>query len=598
MKEFIYILNEKLDYETELAKGLRKINDFNYAITKEGSLGPAIASFKSHLQDHMELLAKANESVRCAIIEPMKDFLEGQISESRKHHNIIKTIEEEFKQTFYSVEKTKVSFHSLARAAEESKVQCEIARANPSLKSDHKQKFLQKSQTLTKEAKESENVYIQNIQQSNIFKDYYISKSSESLQRFQAMEEEYIDYMRTVLIKYNAVLIEMNRGLLESLGRNVGVYEQVDPGHDIKAFIEGNQTNFLPPYKFEFMPYISQLDNSNLSSFIQGSYSTGSKDLSLGQIGELGRKVDQTKANQELISHIRNFIKETFHSEIPETKNPAELKIQQEIRHMVNSAWDAKELGSEEKNQFLKYIKSDMHRRYFLTSLNKYRIEGLFILDDLSFSLIADMLNKILDVSFQDKDFWSVKFCMILSQTFFKVDKALNSESLNPPRIFLQAGIDKHACYRDIESWEEMIRLSIKEEMNSPQAMRLYVSESSEEKALRLTNIAYGQLFSFAFNMMVFSHSKDSVKEVIKNFTKAYNIREDLSQQIYSLVNEFNSDVHESVSNDLIEENKAPISEEDHGEQPDEGPPLGTRSSGQMQVSSDGNLNDGDDQET
>jgi len=36
MKELIYILSEKYDYEYELSKGMKKIYDFNYTITDEG----------------------------------------------------------------------------------------------------------------------------------------------------------------------------------------------------------------------------------------------------------------------------------------------------------------------------------------------------------------------------------------------------------------------------------------------------------------------------------------------------------------------------------------------------------------------------------
>ena len=42
--------------------------------------------------------------------------------------------------------------------------------------------------------------------------------------------------------------------------------ENINVQYDIREFIENNSTNDIPPYKFEFIPYISEIDSKNTVS--------------------------------------------------------------------------------------------------------------------------------------------------------------------------------------------------------------------------------------------------------------------------------------------------------------------------------------------
>ena len=49
LKQLLYMFNEKYDQECELARGIKRIYDFNFLISNEGTLSTAIAGFKSDL---------------------------------------------------------------------------------------------------------------------------------------------------------------------------------------------------------------------------------------------------------------------------------------------------------------------------------------------------------------------------------------------------------------------------------------------------------------------------------------------------------------------------------------------------------------------
>jgi hypothetical protein len=75
----------------------------------------------------------------------------------------------------------------------------------------------------------------------------------------------------------------------------------------------------LPPYKFEFIPYTSEIKNN----------STLPKDM---------------------LSNVKNFISNVFFTEQPEIEmNSAECKTQSEIEIIVNSLLDGKSIPDEEK---------------------------------------------------------------------------------------------------------------------------------------------------------------------------------------------------------------------------------------------------------
>lgn len=64
--------------------------------------------------------------------------------------------------------------------------------------------------------------------------------------------------------------------------------EKIDSNNDIRKFIDSNVSNSLPPYKFDYIPYIS----------------------------ELGTKKDEKLFPKEIVQNVQTFINNVF-SEIP-----------------------------------------------------------------------------------------------------------------------------------------------------------------------------------------------------------------------------------------------------------------------------------------
>jgi hypothetical protein len=163
----------------------------------------------------------------------------------------------------------------------------------------------------------------------------------------------------------------------------------------------------------------------------------------------------------------------------------------------------------------------------------------------------------VLDDTLKEKDFESAKFCMILSQTFYNV-----SQDIMKPRIFLQEAIESHDIWKQTEFWEGIIKYSINEEIHNQRAYNLYHAESQSEKQMRIQSIGFGQLLSFAFNMLSFEISKEKVKDAITNFCVVYKIPEELSGQIIKSIEEYTTTLDQQVKMDIVDDSLSALSEE------------------------------------
>ena len=69
--------------------------------------------------------------------------------------------ENKYKDDINKLEKTKIDFHSFVKLAEDSKFQCEAAKANSELSSSHKNKFNNKFNETLVESKKAEKIYLE-----------------------------------------------------------------------------------------------------------------------------------------------------------------------------------------------------------------------------------------------------------------------------------------------------------------------------------------------------------------------------------------------------------------------------------------------------
>ena len=143
--------------------------------------------------------------------------------------------------------------------------------------------------------------------------------------------------------------------------------------------------------------------------------------------------------------------------------------------------------------------------------------KNFFLLEKKSYDDLVSVFNIILNNSRREKDFESIKLCMILSQTFYKI---------SDNKKYLQTEVKKNEIWKKRSFWEEIIEFSIKDEIHNAKGFKIFLEESEEEREERVKQVANSILITFSYNMQLFDMPKEERKEIINKFVKKYDIKD------------------------------------------------------------------------
>jgi hypothetical protein len=245
-------------------------------------------------------------------------------------------------------------------------------------------------------------------------------------------------------------------------------------------------------------------------------------------------------------------LKETFKYE----KNKENLIEEENINFVnetVNDIWNGNTFN---KNKLEMLFKEHIYRMTFLKMLNQYRVEGIFILQNLSFQNFCISLSMILDKSIIDEDYEAIKLCMILSQTFY-----LQSDK---KRILLQSSMTLNEIWQSQTFWEKMIEFSINDEINNSKEYAVFLNEDGKMREKRVESAIMSNLITFLFNMKLFGFAEDKSKIVIDKFIQKYKIDGNMIYATNISIKEIQEDVfigsiNNIINNDIKEDNEINI---------------------------------------
>jgi hypothetical protein len=124
-----------------------------------------------------------------------------------------------------------------------------------------KEKYLNKSINLLKEAKEVDKNYLLAIENANNIQKKYITSGKMTLQYFQTLDQELIEYSQDCMRKF---FIFNNTGLKSILEDNYTmqkIIEKVSMKNDIDEYIISHTTNKHPPSDIQYTPYKISIRN-------------------------------------------------------------------------------------------------------------------------------------------------------------------------------------------------------------------------------------------------------------------------------------------------------------------------------------------------
>lgn len=278
--------------------------------------------FKTDINNKYLITNDFSNALKDKVIDPLRAFLDNQIKRSSQHNYRMIDYEIKYKNHINTLEKTKIDFHSLIKLVEDSKLQSEIAKNNPDLSNNHKNKFNNKLNESLAEAKKSEKIYLDFLNEANFFREEYIKETKKVLDDFQQMELDCIEYVKITLGHYYDIQAQLYEKLNLDFEKKKKSVQEIFAQNDIKEFIIANSTNSLPPFKFDYIPYNSELQT---------------------------KPVDFQSGNVEIVNNVKSYVFKSFLNEVPEPEpEQQDLNVMREVDNILNCAWEGK-INDEDK---------------------------------------------------------------------------------------------------------------------------------------------------------------------------------------------------------------------------------------------------------
>ena len=479
-------------------------NNFDYEITLHKSLYEGVQYFKEDFLNLNNYLIDFTLGIKNEIIKPINNIQSILLNKYLTYKEGIIKIEEEYEENIKELENNKNIFYKTVQDVEDYKINFEYEKQNINeLSSEYKKEQEEKIIELLKIAKENQKSYVLSINKANIYQKNYIEKKKNYLNNMQYMEEELGECIKDSLRKFMLYLMAFIRNIQYDSENTSKKYDEIDINKDIKNFIEQNSTNDIIPFKYEFIPYTSNIGKKykNLSNMI--------------------------------IKDIKNFISTIFNNDI-EIQNISPISkvdikdLAEFIFRINNNKYNDKE--SLYKQKTLMILTNRKTRNLLLQEINKIRIKGTFFINDYNFNNIGNCLKTCINIiinenkklsnednNIDELDYESMNLIFIIATNLYKIN-----EYGNKPRIFLQENLINTPIFEDFNFWKKIIRYFIINEMHTQKNYNLY--ESNETKEERKQKLIKNKINTYIYHMKAFEVKDKIINDILLFFKDYYGL--------------------------------------------------------------------------
>ena len=337
------------------------------------------------------------------------------------------------------------------------------------------------------------------------------------MNELQNMEEEIGLNIKDSLRKYIIYQVSYIRNFQYDMDKKAKIIENINIIKDISNFIYKNTTKEIPPLKYDYIPYLSDINKNK----------------------------NNLKIDKEIIDDINNFIENNFTSnkakEIILLKNKINLDIESITEEIFVSKINIEDFDKIKIEKIKKYCKDKKHRREILKNLNNLRrIKGLNI-NTIAYNNIGKILNLCLNDIFQDNtniDYFSLVKIISSSSTLYKISDD------SKEKIFLNKYIKSHEIWKKYDTWKNAIKYSINEEMHNQKNFNIYTEEDFNIKKKRINNIVKFQINYYIYNMIIYFEVKKSyINDIISEFKIYYDLSEDIVETFNNIIENKSKDI-------------------------------------------------------
>ena len=522
LKVFIYIFSEYYSSQLNFSNELKRLSDYikNNPITTFESLNEGISAFQNDLLNQHDYFKEFLTNIKIEIIEPLKLIKDKITKRLNDNLNETNTNEKNYNNLLAKFENAKIKFHKSVKEVEQNKLDIELLKKSKNSQDkliEELKKQEIKALNSLKYAKEKENDYISLINDINNLQEEYIEIKKMNLNELQNMEEEIGLNIKDSLRKYIIYQVSYIRNFQYDMDKKAKIMENINIIKDISNFIYKNTTKEIPPLKYDYIPYLSDINKNK----------------------------NNLKIDKEIIDDINNFIENNFTSnkakEIILLKNKINLDIESITEEIFVSKINIEDFDKIKIEKIKKYCKDKKHRREILKNLNNLRrIKGLNI-NTIAYNNIGKILNLCLNDVYQELtniDYFSLVKIISSSSTLYKISDD------SKEKIFLNKYIKSHEIWKKYDTWKNAIKYSINEEMHNQKNFNIYTEEDFNIKKKRINNIVKFQINYYLYNMIIYFEVKKSyINDIISEFKIYYDLSEDIVETFNNIIENKSKDI-------------------------------------------------------
>ena len=522
LKVFIYVFSEYYSSQLTFSNELKRLSDYikNNPITTFESLNEGISAFQNDLLNQHDYFKEFLTNIKIEIIEPLKLIKDKITKRLNDNLNETNTNEKNYNNLLAKFENAKIKFHKSVKEVEQNKLDIELLKKSKNSQDkliEELKKQEIKALNSLKYAKEKENDYISLINDINNLQEEYIEIKKMNLNELQNMEEEIGLNIKDSLRKYIIYQVSYIRNFQYDMDKKAKIMENINIIKDISNFIYKNTTKEIPPLKYDYIPYLSDINKNK----------------------------NNLKIDKEIIDDINNFIENNFTSnkakEIILLKNKINLDIESITEEIFVSKINIEDFDKIKIEKIKKYCKDKKHRREILKNLNNLRrIKGLNI-NTIAYNNIGKILNLCLNDVYQELtniDYFSLVKIISSSSTLYKISDD------SKEKIFLNKYIKSHEIWKKYDTWKNAIKYSINEEMHNQKNFNIYTEEDFNIKKKRINNIVKFQINYYIYNMIIYFEVKKSyINDIISEFKIYYDLSEDIVETFNNIIENKSKDI-------------------------------------------------------
>lgn len=353
------------------------------------------------------------------------------------------------------------------------------------------------------EARKNDEKYIETLKEANNIRELVNNKQKELLKFYENIEYKDHQLYLLILRDYYSFLKTDNSIMKGNLIQMEDKISKIDYNKDIISLINIYGSEKKPKKILKYDPYKPKFDMKNASD---------ENELLFYQI------------IVSMKPFIRDFCK-NFDLELVSKK-----KNLKELLQIILSKNDNINFTEENKKKLLEFISEEWGKNYFLYFLSKVRVTGNFRRTEELVKYLAEIFKKILFYAEKNLDYEAVKNCIILSQTYYYIDK-------NKLKIYLVDLISENKWLKTPDFWRNIIDIMIKEDIEKQK----HINQDNPKINGKIgneyiTNIVFGKVISYINNMKDFKLEKKTIVKIVDEFVEKYNIKKELSKSIYDSI--------------------------------------------------------------